>query len=723
MYDTMNLNKALSRFCKGLMILLLLCLFTFPASSASLKDVFAAQPGITLLDMTSRVADEYENDGYYSRQLYSAQYICDIAGNPYSVTSNLAEAMKGKVLLLSSGITKSTFSAGELQALINWCKAGGVLISPAIRDASSATSPLLSELFGIDANSITPFSKARTLINWNPEYAAEQELSYFDENEEKETSIGSVKSFAIPATTAVTLAKFSDETTAVSRNALGKGYAYLVGLLWRDVIQRNQLNKDADASRSYNNKFEPSADVWAFFLRSVYAKASGVSAWKFTVPAGYLQVLVPTHDCDSRTAYDAMHFMSEYEKSVGLKGHYFLTTHYYSDKDNFGHSYLSAFYNDETIPKAAKLLADGHTVGSHSVCHFPDFNKCRNTDIVTPEEYALRATCVDGKSTGASTWAEIVMSKQLIERDLHNSVKSFRSGHLCVNLDFNKTLETGEYEFSSCYTGGDLLSEFPFFGRIDNEWTGELSTVLQMPLHISDVYNNKPGYEGLNDKNWETHVAVSEWIEAMRKLRGNYASAILLIHPNREWKMSLQKRLTESLDLRQVGLYNFEDYGRFWKKRFTTNFQYCYVPDTKQLIIVTNLSAIDNEKLTFAIDCDKDVESAYICSPDFSETRTCELKQLTPGRYLLVPKSFTSGIGNNISAANDDRLQIYHYSSSKELRIDGKGPMRIFNLSGHCLMTLSDDDHSRTIDVSKLPEGFYIVSSSATGSSAKFVLR
>lgn len=583
---------------------------------------------------------------------------------------------------------------------------------------------MLSELFGIDATALPGKSTDNTTIRWNTEFAGERELAYFDEDEEKETSVGIIKTYAVPVKDADVLASFPGGGTAVTRNRIGKGSAYLVGLLWRDVIQRNQLNKDSKASRHYNNGFEPSADIWAFFLRSVYAKASGVSVWKFTVPDGYLQVLVPTHDCDSRTAYDAMRYMGEYEKSMGLKGHYFFTTHYYSDKENFGHSYLSAFYNEETVPKAAALVADGHTAGSHSVCHFPDFNLCRNTDVVTPEEYAMRATCVDGKSTGASTWAEIIMSKQIIERDLHNKVRSFRSGHLCINPDFNKILETGEYDFASCYTAGDLLSQFPFFGRMDNEWNGEQSTVLQMPLHISDVYKDNGESESINDDNWDTHLAVGEWSEAMRKLRGNYASAILLIHPNREWKMTMQKRLVDGLDPTEVGLYNFEDYGDFWKKRIATDFQYSYNADTRQLTVVTELSAVDNQKLTFAIDCNVPVESAVICNSSFSDIRKCELRQIAANRYLLLPEGFSSGIGDIVSDSSPkNRLSVFPSFTSGELRIDGKGPFRIFNLSGGCVMTLSDNLDSRMADVSHLQPGYYIISSTSTGASAKIIRR
>jgi hypothetical protein len=701
------------------MALSLLASILTASAEPTVRETFTPQAGIKVLDMTSRNTTESETTGDYSRQLYSATYMCDIAGNPYAVTADLDEALKGAVLLLSSDITKESFTADELQRLTDWVKEGGVLLSPEIRTTTAETRPLLSELFGIAADSLTAHTSSHRLINWSAEFAMDTELSYFDEEEEKETSIGEIRTQVLPATTADVLATYAGGGAAVTRNTLGKGCAYLVGLTWRNVIQRNQLNKDVSASRRYNNGFEPSADIWPLFLRSVYAKAVDVAAWKFTVPAGYLQVLVPTHDCDSRTAYEAMHYMGDYEKSLGLHGHYFFTTHYYSDKENFGGSYLSAFYNAETIPYAAALLAEGHTGGSHSVCHFPDFNKCTNTDVVTREEYAHRATCVDGVSTGASTWAELILSKQILEEDLGRPVRSFRSGHLCVNADFNRVLEEGGYEFASCYTAGDLLSEFPFFGRMDNAWGGAQTKVLQIPLHISDVYNGN----SLSNDNWETHVASADWRTAMRKLRGNYASAVLLIHPNREWKMTLEQRLVDSLDLTQVGLYNFEDYGDFWKARFATDFRYSYNADTKQLTVVTDLAAVDDAMLTFAVDCAAEVESAVICDTTFTEVRPCTLKPIAPQRYLLMPSSFYSGIEILPAESEADQsLRLKPVGAPGRLRIEGKGPFRLYDLTGECVMVVADNLTVRTADLSSLPPGCYIISSETTGASIKLNL-
>jgi len=649
--------------------------------------ISALAADFVILDMTERNKNsEDEGSGDFSRQLYSATYLCDIAGYGYTVTQSIDEATaQPGVILLSSNIISSSFTPGELKMLAKWVADGGVLVSPAIRAADGTTKPELSNLFGIDAASLSSYRKDRPRIIWNSVFADDKELEYINEQEEIETSVGLVKTYALPVTTADVMATFGTTgEAAVARHSIGKGAAWLVGLSWRDVVQRSQLNKDTGASRHYSNGFEPSADVWALLIRSIYAKSRGISAWKFTVPAGYVQVLVPTHDCDSRTAYDAMHYMGDYESSKGLRGHYFLTTHYYSDKENFGNSYLSAFYNEETIPKAIGLHSGGHTIGSHSVCHFPDFDKCRNTDVLTREEYSRRATCKDGVSTGASTWAEIVLSKQIIEGDIHNKVRSFRSGHLCVNPDFNSMLEAGNYEFASCYAGGDLLSEFPFFGRIGNEWSGRQSNVLQMPLHISDVYNNKEGYVGINDDNWATHPAVDEWETVMGKLRGNYASAILLIHPNREWKMTLEQMLVDRLDPEDVGLYNFEDYGDFWKARLSGDYSVEYDPELKAVTIVTDLDAVGRYKLAFAIEYDQEhpVGSVSIASPDRTRVVECAVRELNAGRKL----AYVRGQGSSVM-------------SPSVCPEPGKSVRGIYNLQG------------MLIDIPRdaLPAGLYII--------------
>lgn len=650
----------------------------------------SAVAGIAVLDISGRNG-ESDTSGDWSRGLYSATYMCDIAGYDYRVTSDLQEAMEEDLILFSTCITKKSFSRDEWESIQKWVNDGGILLSPALRAVDSASADIVAGLFGVDTSMNIVKSNERTIINWNPDHFDDTELEYIDEDHERATSIGQVKSFSLAADGCDVLAHFDDGSPAVGRKFCGKGKTYIVPVAWRDVIQRNQLNKDQKSSREYNNGFEPSSDVWALFLRSIYASSKDISVWKFTVPGGYTQLLVPTHDCDSRTAYDEMHFMADYEKSLGFRGHYFLTVHYFSDKVNFGHSYLSDFYNSETIPKAAALLADGHTVGSHSICHFPDFNKTDNVDVVTRDEYAFRATCEDGVSTGASTWAEIVMSKQILQEDLGNNVRSFRSGHLCVNKDFHAMLREGDYSFQSCYTGGDLLSEFPFFGRFDNQWEGEQSNVLTMQLHISDVYNNKDGVIPLNDDTWNTHPAPDDWFKAMQKLRGNYASAVLLIHPNREWKMTLQKRLIDQLDLNEVGLYNFEDYGDFWLSRLRNDFSYDYDASNGVLTITTDTQSMIYDKLTYAVEVYGDgFEKAVVKDADGKHTFDADLKQLSDHRYLVIPKDCGYNSGTNVDEITSSETYI---------------PDGVYDINGRVVSNGSNVSDT----VRNLPKGIYVV--------------
>lgn len=281
------------------------------------------------------------------------------------------------------------------------------------------------------------------------------------------------------------------------------------------------------------------------------------------------------------------------------------------------------------------------------------------------------------------------MSKQILEEDLGNNVRSFRSGHLCVNPDFHPMLEAGDYSFQSCYTAGDLLSEFPFFGRSNNDWETDLSKVLTIPLHISDVYNEKSGYP-LNNDTWDTHKAPDDWEKAMQKLRGNYASAILLIHPNREWKMILQKRLVERLDRSEVGMYNFEDYGDFWISRLNNKFTYSYNEDNGELTIISDdLDDMKKNLLTYAIEIsDKPVNSVVISNSDATETYDAKLKKLSDTRFLAVPEY-------------DDLEGV----PTRQIENGENDFSSVYDVNGNLIMTRIPEADT----LSSLPKGLYII--------------
>ena len=599
---------------------------------------------VCLLDITSRTSEiELSN-----RNVYSAEYMLEVAGISSFTTQSLQEALeKSTMILISSEVKKTAFTAAELVQLKQWVEAGGILISPAVTSVNNNTDATAAarDLFGISASSQ---NKNRYRLLWAEDHYGDKELEYIDEPEERTTSLGqgkkltgeSIKTFAYTLTddaNADIMARFDDGTNAVIRRPLGKGTVYLFGYLWRDVVQRAQLNKDFEAQRINSNAFEPSADMTSLFIRSAYTKSRRVSVWKFTIPAGYESLIIPTHDCDSRTAYDSMFYMSEYERDLKLKAHYFLTVHYFRDSP-----YLSAFYDDITKQKSRLLLLDGHTVGSHSICHYPDFSVTDRfpLTIVTREEYAATTHhtndgSANGLSTGGSTWAEVVLSKQIIEEDHGNHVRSFRTGHLCMNNNIPEAEQMGGYDFASCFAAGDVLSQFPYRERLGRSWDGDFNGVLEMPLHISDVISANP----INENNWMEKPAM--WHEVQGKLQGNYAPAILLIHPNRKWKMLAEKMLVEMTDLTRVGMYNFEDFGDFWNARRDLTFDYGYDEESGTLeLFLTNedVAAIKKHHIRFAADIngttDK-VKTLHVFDGDGNRIPGANFKPLTDNRILI----------------------------------------------------------------------------------------
>lgn len=594
------------------------------------EDAILLKPA-AILDLTEAIMENERE----MRNRYSCEYMLDIAGMPYFITTSLKEAINGSSLILMTSTPKqSTFSDEEIVMLRDYVSNGGQLFAPNI--GSTAISPL-KDIFGVAQGAYLTKMAGRTLV-WSSK--PHPELSYIDEPEEQTTAIGSISTSKFTLSTGEALAYFDGDSTAIGvvKNTIGKGTAYLFGLQWRDVVQRAQLNKDADTRRGQSNTFEPSADMYPLFIRAAYAAANPVVTWKHTVPGGYQAVLIPTHDCDSRTAYDAMHYMADYEQSLGLHAHYFLTVHYFRQQ-----GYMSAFWNEETLPSIKNLLTAKHTIGSHSICHYPDFGSYKGSALdkhfpmqeYTREEYAAYATRnMETEMSYGSTWAELVLSKQVIEEDLGINVRAFRSGHLCINEYMPEAHKIAAYDFSSCYTASSVQSQFPFIQRMKNDWTGDPTGTLQMPLHFSDVYSNP----SMNEDNYQEKV--QQWITLFHKLKGNYASSILLVHPNREWKMTAQKILIDSIGQKDCGLYNFIDYGDFWNNREAFKYETFFAPNKNKLFIKAKAADISkNSSLSIAIETHgNDLPTVALIDEHGIEHPT-SLRSIGKNRHLLILSS------------------------------------------------------------------------------------
>lgn len=588
---------------------------------------------VAILDVAA-VNNETEASGDFARAVYSAEYMASVAGLPSFTTTSFTEAMEGADLILISSRVRcgknkcNTIPAATLPALRKWIEDGGVLVAPLIETGTDEADVL--SLFGLDA--VAAQAKNHTTIKWDASLSA-PELVYFDQPEELETCIYNnyIQTVSYtPSASATVLGRYDDGTPAVVKNTLGKGATYTVGLKWRDVVARAQMNKDDEKSHPTSNAYVPGADIYSLLLRAIYVANRPFTAWKYTVPDGKDAVLIPTHDCDSNTAYEEMYWMGDYEHSLGVNGHYFFTAHYFRDSP-----YMSAFYNDANIERVKALVAQGHTLGSHSICHFPDFNVVDRFpyEEVTEQEYSERAHLDNDTkiSTGGSTWAEIVLSKRILERDISVKCRGFRSGHLCTNRLFPKALVEGGYDFASCYAAADLSANTPFFVRDNNDWAGSLTPVLQMPLHFSDVYKADP----MDENNWRAKA--ESWHPIFEKLRGNYLSSIILIHPNREYKMQALKVLVDKMDLTRTSLYNLYDYGDFWVGRDKFTFDMASDADGNVIVRAKADDLKANPHLSIVVETgtESKAPASITLIDETGKPHTVRISLLSPSRYLL----------------------------------------------------------------------------------------
>lgn len=595
-----------------------------------------AAAGAALLDITRRTG-EVETA---TRNVYSAWYMLNVAGLPFTVTTSLDSALMGtRLVVVSSVVSDTTFTAAELQQLSRWVNDGGKLVLIATTPGEGSA---LTQLVGY--GSARDFSQ-RKQVAWNMALDDKPEFGYIDTDEEQTIIVGrnsALRSYHFQdltetADTLATTTYGSDLWVVAVRHRVGSGTVYSYGFPWALTVQQAQLGKDS-YKRTNNNHYEPSADAVALQLRSIYCHEQQPAVWKFTIPDGYESVLIPTHDCDSKTALDSMYFMSEYEKSLGASCHYFITTHYYAEPQDTGEVRLGEGYTPERVPKVRQLLSDGHTVGSHSIGHFPDFSVAARfpMTVTTRDDYHALYSNRTQQTTGGSTWAEVVLSKLILEGDLGNHVQSFRTGHLCMNDSIPHAEQIGGYHFASCYTAHDMRSEFPFQERLGNVAEGSFNGVLEMPLHFSDVFNSK-GDEKMGAGNWQEKVEI--WKGIHKKLAANYAPGIVLIHPNRKWKMEAEKMLVDTYDHDRVGIYNFEAYGRFWNTRSATGFTYGFDASRNVITIRLDRELDDYGLLPFAIEglSAGSLPAVHLTSPDNVVVAIGQLKPTAvTGRYICV---------------------------------------------------------------------------------------
>jgi len=521
--------------CIFLELIVFLYLFSFSFSENFLRSV-------AIFDTTQRNG---ESDG----SEFSLEHALKVAGIPYILTKDVREAIKHAIVISSSYINNSTLKKEERSTLIKYVLNGGVFVVPNLTDIE------FYPVFGIISEQRT---NNRYSMIWNTD-SLDSSLKWFDHPNEKTISLGRntnagviyTRGYLINGPTPI--AFFDDGTVAITKNSYGKGYTYAIGFSFIDLILRNQLNRDFNAQRTYSNGFEPTSDTIFLFIRGLYESHVPFAVWKHTSPYTSKATLIMTHDtCSSSSiAMEYLQKISEWEYQNGILATYNVVTHYFKD-------YLDKDYYTPYIDIYRSLVQKGFSIGSHSVGHFPDFDN----EIIFPEgspgntQENYKPYFNGQKTIGGSVYGEIETSQSILIRDLSYPVRIFRSGYLLFNDKQINVMDALGYNYDSSMSANDVLTNFPYQCKYDRSFSGIISNIYEIPMTISDAGMTADNY---SDK-------VSNWLEVINANANNGAPTTLLIHPNRDYKLSAEELLINQLPL-DIIILDMDSFGDYWRKR------------------------------------------------------------------------------------------------------------------------------------------------------------
>jgi len=496
----------------------------------------------------------------------------DIMGIPYFSTDNLSEALSSRLVYLASFVNQDTFTSEEQTQLTNYLNTGGTLVSRSL----SATA--LYQQFGIsDQLRIN----SRMVMNWNLA-TADSSLHYINTPQEETISLGKTSNSSTIFTRSYTLeqgtalAYYEDNSVAVVKNTVGAGSTYLLGVSFSDVILRNQMDLDFDADRGRINSHEPTTDTFLLFLRAIYEIEMPFATWKHTSLAKSRASLIISHDVDSQSSADWMTAFASLEAENGISASYNINTHYINDAID------GDFYTMNTdIYRAA--IEQGHSISSHSVGHFPDFDDDLLFPIGSPgntmENYQ---PYFDGNETsGATVFGELEVSRDLLETDLGVMVKTFRSGHLLWNENQPSVMEELGYKYDSSFSSNDVLTSFPYRVTYQKAISSPLSSIYEFPLNSSDSVSGEQSAD-------ETAAI---WLNVLNANIDNGALTVLLIHPNRDYKVEELRAYIAGIP-EGISINNMDVFGDYWAARDSFNYDASIIENTLTITLSVDIDSI-----------------------------------------------------------------------------------------------------------------------------------
>jgi hypothetical protein len=473
--------------------------------------------------------------------------ILQAMGIPFFVTRDLHTALRHKLVLIYPGIEPNSLPPEAVGLFEQHMIRGGTIF------AQNVFWRALEPTFGVEGYLPLRSRHHMALTGVNDEI-----LQYLDRPQEREVQLGSPTLEQViwtngysPTSKGKVLARFEDGSAAVVTCSRGKGRSYLIGLSFDDVVTRNQQNRDFEAQRIYVNGFEPGTDIWLLMLRAWYETYSESGVRIATIPDGMRSALMLSHDVDWEYSFQPALQFAKVERSRGLSSTLFVQTKYLPDVNS------RAFFFGKNLDVLREAKAIGADIESHTVLHSHGFNHAvLGSGHESYANYRARATGRD-TAEGITALGETCVSKSLLDGEMHQQTRFFRSGHLRVPPSLPEALERCGYEFDSSFTADDVLTSFPYKLNLDLGWSEE-SSIYEFPVSIED---EESPLESRLDRTLDLIQANAD----------NNAPTVILIHSNNaDSKLKAEQELLQRLP-RDILVTNMSDFARFWKARDELN--------------------------------------------------------------------------------------------------------------------------------------------------------
>jgi len=163
-------------------------------------------------------------------------------------------------------------------------------------------------------------------------------------------------------------------------------------------------------------------------------------------------------------------------------------------------------------------------------------------------------------------FGEVLVSKQLLDRDLKQQTRGFRAGYLLYPDELLRVLEEAGYFFDSSVSAQYVLTNFPYFGFRRRALGSEHSKIVVVPVALDDSRGE------LRIRNFLTagtvEQALRDWTEVIRANTENGAITCLLIHPTDvTYKLETERRLLTANRREDTWIGDMGAVARFWRDR------------------------------------------------------------------------------------------------------------------------------------------------------------